>query len=135
MIEQFWIIILGSLSTEALGFAAGITISLSALPQIARNQTHCAEASQQSASRNALLVFGNLMWTIYGITKGAPAIVVMCGIGALLNCVVLLQVCRARALLRRLALEPSRPTDIHAAAIVPMCGGNLGRSSAPTSEV
>jgi uncharacterized protein with PQ loop repeat len=84
---------------EVLGFAAGATIMVSAVPQLVANIRNPQASANQSITRNIALVAGNIMWVAYGLMINAPSITMMCVVAAVLNGAVAMQVfCRlARA--------------------------------------
>jgi len=88
---------------EGVGFLAGGIVTSAALPRVVDIARDPRKARGESRARNAMLVLGNLIWTIYGIAGDAVAIAVMCGLASLLNAIILVAAVRSN---RR---SPGRP--------------------------
>jgi uncharacterized protein with PQ loop repeat len=56
---------------ESIGFLAGAVVTTAALPRVVDILRNHDIALNESYSRNAMLVIGNLIWIVYGITGGA----------------------------------------------------------------
>lgn len=74
--------------SEIIGFCAGGIISISALPRIAGIWRDRSLAAKESVARNGMLTFGNCLWIASGLLIGHAAIVIMCGLAAVLNGIV-----------------------------------------------
>jgi uncharacterized protein with PQ loop repeat len=81
---------------DIIGFLAGGICTGSVLPQIARLIRYPAEAAKQSILRNAGLALGNALWVVFGVITDTLPVVGMCGLAAVLNGTVAVQVTRAR---------------------------------------
>ena len=88
---------------EGVGFLAGGIVTSAALPRVVDMVRDPSKARGESRARNAMLVVGNLIWTVYGIAGDALAIAVMCGLARLLNEIILV------AAIRSNRCSPGRP--------------------------
>lgn len=77
---------------ESIGFLAGAIVTTAALPRVVEIIRNHDVARTESYSRNAMLVIGNLIWIVYGITGDALAVTVMCGLSAAFNGMILVSI-------------------------------------------
>ena len=80
---------------EGVGFFAGTIIACSALPRVIDIVRDPRVAKNESYSRNAMLVLGNAIWVVYGISGGLLPTACMCGLSGVLNGVILVAAFRA----------------------------------------
>jgi uncharacterized protein with PQ loop repeat len=81
---------------ESIGFLAGAVVTAAALPRVVDILRNHDVALNESYARNAMLVIGNMIWIVYGITGEALAVTVMCGLSASLNGMILVSIFLAR---------------------------------------
>lgn len=91
-------------NVELLGWAAGLFISLSTIPNIIHNLK--GGADETTFERNCLQLTGNCLWALYGSLLGAWPILVLCGLNAFLTGLLVLQ-----QLVKKLGLKRARATD------------------------
>jgi uncharacterized protein with PQ loop repeat len=77
---------------ESIGFLAGAIVTTAALPRIVEILRNHDVARTESYARNAMLVIGNLIWIVYGVTGDAIAVTVMCGLSATFNGMILVSI-------------------------------------------
>jgi uncharacterized protein with PQ loop repeat len=81
---------------QLLGLMAGAIICSSAVPRVREIWRNPQVAAGESLTRNARIVGGNVLWVVYGVLMGTPAITIMCGISVVLNGVILFATLRAK---------------------------------------
>ena len=81
---------------EGVGFLAGSIVTSAALPRVVDIVRDFSKARGESRARDAMLVVGNLIWTVYGIAGDALAIAVMCGLASLLDGIILVAAIRSQ---------------------------------------
>jgi uncharacterized protein with PQ loop repeat len=86
---------MNDLLLEAVGFLAGSIVTAAALPRVIDILRDSTIARGESYARNAMLALGNIIWIVYGVAGHAEAIVVMCGLSATLNGMILVATIRA----------------------------------------
>lgn len=86
---------------EGVGFFAGTIIACSALPRVIDIVRDSKAAKNESYARNAMMVLGNSIWVVYGISGELLATACMCTLSALLNGTILVAAVRANRHERR----------------------------------
>jgi hypothetical protein len=75
-----------------LGYIAGSIILISSLPEIVGKLRRQEAGTVHGVLSRGMLVLGNSLWVVAALVDANPAIVTMCGINALLNAVITIQI-------------------------------------------
>lgn len=82
--------------TSALALAAGVTVTIAVLPQLAKALRSDEGLASQSFSRHVTAAFGNALWAIYAISVGVLPLSIMASMSIVLNAALACLILRAR---------------------------------------